>query len=83
MRDDTKTKNYYETIYESDTDDILYEEDSLRAMLEKAEKNFENFPIYYHCLAIPYFLRFYVSCTMGKGYEELLPDVEKYIKVRA
>lgn len=80
MRDSTKTKDYYEMIYESDTDDILYEEDSLRAMFEKAGKNFENLPIYYHCIAIPYFLRFYVSYTMGKGYEELLPDVEKYIE---
>lgn len=80
MRDNTKTEEYYEMIYESDTDDILYEEESLRAILEKEGKDFENLPIYYHCLAIPYFLRFYLGYTMGKSYDELLPDVEKYIK---
>lgn len=80
MRDNTKTLEFYKKIYESDTDDILYEEESLQAILEKEGKGFENLPIYYHCLAIPYFLRFYLSYTMGKSYDELLPDVEKYIK---
>ena len=80
MRDSIKSKDYYEEIYESDTDDILYEEESLRMILEGEGKTFENLPLCYPCLAVPYFLRFYVGYTMGKTYKELLPDVEKYIE---
>ena len=79
MRDDTKTIEYYEKMYNQDTSLLQAAEDRLKKVIEKKGPDFRTIPNCYGGIADNYFLRFYVSYTMGKSYEELLPDVKKYM----
>ena len=80
MRDDTKTMEFYKKVYAQDSYFIESSEEDLAEILEEKGPDFENIPLCYACIADDYFLRFYVSYTMGMSYEELLPDVNKYIE---
>ena len=80
MRDYTKTEDYYKKVFEQDSYFIESSENDLIEILEEKGPDFENIPLCYIDIADNYFLRFYLSYTMGKSYEELLPDVKKYIE---
>ena len=80
MRDNTKTKDYYEKIYNQDTYFLQSAEKRLKKIMEKNGSGFQTIPNCYGGIADNYFLRFYVSYTMGMDYEELLPDAKKYIE---
>ena len=79
MRDDTKTEEYYNKVYAQESNFLNFEEYLLKKLLEETGSDFENIPSCYSGVADKYFLRFYVSYTMGMSYQKLLPDVEKYI----
>lgn len=48
--------------------------------IEEKGPNFENIPLCFINIADKYFLRFYLSYTMGMNHDELLSDVKKYIE---
>ena len=82
MRDKENKKDldYFNKLYESDSDDIIYEESSLKKIISEKGENYEKLPFCYMCLAIPYFKRLYLGYSMGKKFEELLPDAEKFVE---
>lgn len=80
MRDNTKNIEYYNKLYAQDTRFLKFEEEQLEEIIEKKGKDFETIPNCYGGIADNCFLRLYLSYTMGKSYEELLPDARKYIE---
>ena len=80
MRDNTKTMEFYKKVYAQESNFLNFEENLLKKLLEEKGSDFENIPSCYSGVADKYFLRFYVSYTMGMSYQKLLPDVEKYIE---
>ena len=80
MRDNTKTLEYYEMMYEQDTYFINSAERRLKKMVEKHGLDYEKIPNCYAGASYKYFHRFYLSYSMGRSYEELLPDVEKFVE---
>ena len=80
MRDNTKTMEFYKKVYAQDSYFIESSENDLVEILEEKGPDFENIPFCYRSISHDYFHRFYLSYTMGMSYEELLPDVNKYIE---
>ncbi len=80
MRDDTKTMEFYKKVYEQDSYFIENDKRRIQRVIELKGPNFKTIPSCYGSIADHYFLRFYLSYTMGMSYEELLPDVTKYIE---
>ena len=80
MRDNTKTMEFYKKVYEQDSYFIENDKGRIQRIIDLKGPDFETIPSCYSSIADDYFLRFYVSYTMGMSYEELLPDVNKYIE---
>ncbi len=79
MRDDSKTKEYYELIYEQDTNFIIASEERLKKVITVKGPDFRTIPSCYSGISYDYFHRFYLSYTMGKSYEDIISDVRKYV----
>lgn len=80
MRDDTKTKEYYEKVYYMDSGFIENDRGRIQRIIEQKGADFETIPSCYSGIANNYFLRFYVGYTMGMNCDELLPDIKKCIE---
>lgn len=79
MRDNYKSEEYYKKIYEQETFFIDSAEKRLKKVLDLKGPDFHTIPNCYTGIANDYFLRFYLSYTMGFNYDELLPDVHAFI----
>ena len=80
MRDDTKSMEFYKKIYEQDSLFIEDDKGRIQRIIDIKGSDFHTIPSCYAGISYDYFHRFYLSYTMGMTYEELLPDVEKYIE---
>ena len=80
MRDNTKTMEFYKKVYEQDSYFIENDKGRIQRIIDLKGPDFETIPSCYTSIADDYFLRFYVSYTMGMSYEELLPDLRMYIE---
>ena len=80
MRDDTKTMEFYKKVYAQDSYFIENDKGRIQRIIDLKGPDFETIPSCYTSIAHDYFHRFYLSYTMGMSYEELLPDVNKYIE---
>ena len=80
MRDETKTVDFYNNILDMDNHFIESSERRLKMVIDLKGPDFKTIPSCYGSIADHYFHRFYLSYTMGMSYEELLPDVNKYIE---
>ena len=80
MRDNTKTMEFYKKVYAQDSYFIENDKGRIQRIIDLKGPDFETIPSCYSSIADDYFLRFYVSYTMGMSHEELLPDVNKYIE---
>lgn len=80
MRDDYKTQEYYKEIYEQETFFIDVAKKRLQKVIDLKGADFHTIPSCYTEIANGYFLRFYLSYTMGKSYDEIVPDVQKYVE---
>ena len=80
MRDETKSLDFYNDILGMDNHFIESSEKRLKMVIDLKGPDFETIPFCYTSISHNYFHRFYLSYTMGMSYEELLPDVNKYIE---
>ncbi|MDE5579991.1 MAG: DUF1911 domain-containing protein [Treponemataceae bacterium] len=80
MRDSTKTLEFYKKVYDMDSGFIENDRGRIQRIIEQRGADFETIPSCYSGIANDYFLRFYVSYTIGMSREELLPDVKKCIE---
>lgn len=80
MRDNYKSEEYYKKIYEQETFFVDSAENRLKKVIDLKGPDFHTIPNCYTGIANAYFLRFYLGYTMGKSYEELYSDVQKYVE---
>ena len=80
MRDDSKTIDFYNDILEMDTNFIEASEKRLKMVIDLKGPDFKTVPSCFSGISQNYFHRFYLNYTMGKKYEELLPDDIKYVE---
>lgn len=80
VRDDSKTIDFYHDILDMDTHFIESSEKRLKMVIELKGADFKTVPSCFSGVSQNYFHRFYLNYTIGKSYEELLPDVIKYIE---
>ena len=80
MRDETKTVDFYNDILDMDNHFIESSERRLKMVIDLKGPDFKTIPSCYSSIADHYFLRFYLSYTMGMSHEELIPDLRMYIE---